>query len=178
MSGKRAAEKQGASPGDTAQVAAASPAQPKAQRTEWLLITGDTADAKVEEMRIQLISHLQRIQLEIDQTKSDVHLTRVNRDMVSVKERIDAIEKGAGAKPPTQFADMGVVDAKFDALKTELEALGVHVRGNDVRDKVQELDEKVEQLTRTFQDSLAKINDFGVESLRWSDEYATRSISP
>ena len=61
MSSKRAAEKQGTSPGDTAQVAAASPAQAKSQRTEWLVITGDTVEAKVEEMRVQLVSHLQRI---------------------------------------------------------------------------------------------------------------------
>ncbi len=111
MSSKRAAEKQGTSPGDVPQVAAASPAQAKSQRTEWLDITGDDAESKLEEMRVQLTSHLQRIQSELDQTKHEVAVSRVNREMVGVKERIDAIEKGAGAKVPAQPVDPGIVDA-------------------------------------------------------------------
>ena len=104
-----------------------------------------TADEKLEDLRKQLISHINRINGEVDKLHTSTRFNKtkigeveaglekglhdakahVDQELVKVKAYIDK-----GNEVHTGFADTNIVDAKFDALDTEHQTLKLTIKGD------------------------------------------------
>ena len=164
----------------------------KATREDPFALTADNPDGKIEELRNHMMTHIKRINNEMDK------LNTANRfNKTKVDEIETALDKGLGeakgyvdqemAKAKTYIddntkthADRALVDAKFDAIDTEYQNLKLTIKG----DAVDVLERKFVEMERQFQDSINRLNEFGArvtvfgeESVRWSAEHAQRTTA-